>query len=148
MIAYWINATTKTIEQIEWAVIEDLHKLIGGYLEVNKMWPSRDVLYCDEEYLMKTHRDDAWFLIAGKEQPIGGNGAVVGPEHEREDESWTTLDPVITLDQLRAEVTFLEPAQVAAWAKANSSEWCRLRRSEMPKFFSPAAPKRHNQRRR
>jgi hypothetical protein len=120
MKAYWINATTKTIDVVEWSSIADLRRLVGGWIELNRIWDSRDVLYADEEGLMKG--GDTWFRLAGKEQPICGNGVVVGPETNKEGEEPGNLDPVITIEELADEIMFITPEQAAAWARANSSE--------------------------
>jgi Domain of unknown function (DUF3846) len=121
MKAYWINATTKTIETVEWNSTDKLRELVGGWIEINRIWPTGDVLYADEEGLLKG--GTTWFRLAGKTNPICGNGILVGPEVPEDDwREWlSNTDPVLTIEQLAAEITFVTPEQVASWAKANSS---------------------------
>jgi uncharacterized protein DUF3846 len=102
MKAYWINATAQTISAVEYSGLADLHRMIDGYIELAKMWPDRTVLYVDEEGLFKQRT--AWFSIAGKSEPLAGNGVVVGPEIG---DSAATADPGLTLEALRGEVRFL-----------------------------------------
>lgn len=115
MKAYWINATEKTITEVDCTGLKELQTLVGGYIEAGKYWDSGDVLFCDEEGLLKG--GSTWYRIADKEQPICGNGVVCGPE---DDEEMTA--PTFPLSALQAEVEFLTVEHVASWAKGNSSE--------------------------
>ncbi len=117
MKAYWINATDQTVTEVDSTGLSDLQRMVGGYIEIAKRWDSQDVLFADEDGLMKGGAA-GWFRIAGKEQPISGNGVVVGPE----DDEGESGEPTFTLAALQAEVVFVTPEQVAAWARANSSE--------------------------
>jgi hypothetical protein len=118
MKAYWINATEKTITEVDYSGYPDLKRMVGGYIQIAKMWPAGEVLFADEEGLLKG--PTTWFRIVGHDNPIAGNAVVVG--REKRDDSGDTEDPTFQLAALQAEVTFLAPEQVAAWARANSSE--------------------------
>lgn len=119
MKAYWINATAKVITEVEYTGLADLQRMVGGSIELAKTWPAGDTLYVDEEGLLKA--DPVWFRIAGREdQPFASSGVVVGREQHADTSD--TFAPAITLAALQAEVQFLTPEQVKAWAKANSSE--------------------------
>ncbi|WP_428489097.1 DUF3846 domain-containing protein [Rhodopila sp.] len=116
MKAYWINATERTVTEVDSGGLADLQRMVGGYIEIAKYWPNGDVMFVDEEGLMKG--GTTWFRIPGTNNPICGNGVVVGPE----DDDGNTEPPTFPLSALQAEVTFITPDQVAAWAKGNSSE--------------------------
>jgi hypothetical protein len=81
--------------------VPDLHRLIGGYLEVAHAWPTGDVLYVDEEGLFKSPHH--WFRVEGAHQPFAGNGVVVGREIGN---TADTYPPIITVDQLADIVSF------------------------------------------
>jgi hypothetical protein len=121
--AYWINSAAQTVCAVDYAGLADLQRMIGGYIEAAKQWPSGDVLYVDEDGLAKQPR--TYFWITGRPtQPLCGNGVVVGREEEGDQfpDGYITHDPAITLEALSAEVRFISPAEAEAWAKANSSE--------------------------
>jgi hypothetical protein len=119
MKAYWINAIDKTITEVEYSGLPDLQRMVGGHIEIAKFWrKTGDVLFVDEEAMIKG--SPGWFGIEGVNQPLrGAGGVVVGREHG---DDGRTYDPKITLKQLTAEVRFLTDEQVAAWARAHSSE--------------------------
>ena len=117
MKAYWIDTTAQTVSEVEYTGLADLQRMVGGYIEAAMYWDSGNVLFVDEEGLLKGIQ--IFFRIAGLERPMAGNGVVVGPEI---DDGETTADPTITLDELRATVSFPTTAQVVAWAKAHSSD--------------------------
>ncbi len=117
MKAYWINAAERTITATEYESLTDMQRLVGGHIELAKVWPTGDVLYVDEEARLK--RTNTFFRMPGQPFPLCGNGLVVGREIAMTEK---TYEPSITIDQLRAEVSFLTPEQVQAWARANSSE--------------------------
>lgn len=102
MKAYWIDAHERTVSAVDYGGLPDLKRMVGGYIELAKMWPTGDVLYVDEEGTLKDPQ--VWFKIEGRDdQLMAGNGVVVGREIDESDE---TEDPAITLEQLRAEVGF------------------------------------------
>ncbi len=71
-----------------------------------------DVIYVDDEGLMKSQI--GFFLYKGYNQPLAGNGFVLGTDSEGE-----TVDAKITLEQLEKRVHFMTHFQVAVWAAAN-----------------------------
>ena len=107
MKAYWVNVAERTITAVDYSGLADLKRLVGGYIELAKQWPTGDVLYVDEEGLLKNPK--AFFSIPGHPTPIGSNGVVVGREIGDTD---ITADPTIPSDQLRAEVRWLVPGLV------------------------------------
>lgn len=103
MIALLIDAQKKEISQVEYRSLEDLHKLLGGYIELAYAWPNGDVLYVDEEGLLK--QPQRYFRISVRpDQPLGGNGVLVGPEIG---DTSNTEPPTMTVEQLRKLVRFL-----------------------------------------
>jgi hypothetical protein len=65
MKAYWIDATAQTISEVDYAGLSDLQRMAGGYIEIAKAWDSGDVLFVDEEGLLKGTQ--TFFRIAGRE---------------------------------------------------------------------------------
>jgi hypothetical protein len=117
MKAYWINATDQTITTVEYFNLSDLQRMVGGYIEIIHCWDNGDVIFGDEEGLLKGLT--TWFRLEGYDRPFAGNAVVVGAEDE--DDS-ATADPTITLDQLTAIVTFITDEQALAWARGNASD--------------------------
>ncbi len=103
MKAYHINSTERVVRQIDYQE-GDLQKLVGGWIELAFRWPSGDVLYVDEEGLLKDLRYG--FLIPERpDQPLAGNGSLVEKEI---DETGKTGPPKMTLRDLTARVRFVE----------------------------------------
>lgn len=112
MKAILIDAAKREIREVEYqpiAIATDvltLQQHIGGFIEAAYRWDNCDVLYVDEEGLLK--QPQHFFSITVRpDQPLAGNGIVVGIEVE--DQSATgfhTEPPSITVEELRAIVTF------------------------------------------
>jgi hypothetical protein len=121
MKAILIEVSAQDIRAADYDDYKDLQDMVGGLLTTAKTWPSGDLLFVDDEGLLK--RQAHFFRIAGRDQPFAGNGVVVGPD--RYDDAGDCLGadaPGIAIKQLRAEVTFLSRAQADAWGRANASE--------------------------
>lgn len=120
MKALLIDVTTRTVREVEYSNLSDMHRLIGGYIEaVGAPGLSDDTLYVDEEGTFKVK--DGFFKVDGYEQPLAGNGLLVGLEYENGDEVGT-FPPATTLAELQAKVRFLTRDQADAWGKAHASE--------------------------
>jgi hypothetical protein len=117
MKAYWINAADKTVTAVDYNGLPDLQRMVGGYIEIAKVWRLGDVLFVDEEGMFKPRT--GWFRVEGNNRPLANNGVVVGPEIGATSK---THPPRLSLERLRREVEFLTDEQVQAWARANSSE--------------------------
>ncbi len=101
---YWINSTDQTVTRVEFRDGSELRKLVGGWIEVAFIWPSRDVLYVDENGLLKNPK--YFFGIPERpDQTLAGNGVLVGRELGNTDR---TAPPTMTLDELQQRVTFLQ----------------------------------------
>jgi hypothetical protein len=114
--AYFIDATKRTISAVEVAhgsdMLADMRKLLGGYIDMAHAWPSGDVLYVDDEGLLKSPTVGFRFALRLDDQPLAGNGIVVGRELQggaakRHPGGYTTADPRIMLAQLVPLVTFV-----------------------------------------
>jgi hypothetical protein len=112
--ALFIDVQERTIERVGIrhgsAAVGDLRDLIGGYIEGAYHWPNGDVLFVDEEGLLKPWRGGFLFALRADEQPLAGNGVVVGREIEGRGYvgGYTTLAPTITVAELRRLVLFLD----------------------------------------
>jgi hypothetical protein len=106
MVVYFIDSVNQVIERRVIDVPSDMRKLIGGYIELAYSYPNGDVLYVDEEGLLKNN--PTGFLFAYRQdQPLVGNGVVCGKELEGNfPEGFITLEPETKLEKLRKEVKF------------------------------------------
>ncbi len=128
MKGYLIDATKREIREVDYVTEPmespiSLQSHIGGYIQGAYAWENGDVLFVDEEGLLKPQL--YFFRIDVRpDQPLAGNGVVVGRErtNPRTGDYLGTDDPVISLETLRAAVTWLTRDQVDAWAKGNASE--------------------------
>lgn len=127
MKGYLIDAAKREIREVEYVQEPmesslSLQSHIGGYIQGAYAWENGDVLFVDEEGLRKPQL--YFFRIDVRpDQPLAGNGVVVGREqYDDEGNYLTTDDPVTTLEALQAAVTWMTRDQVDAWAKGNASE--------------------------
>ena len=101
MKAYLIDSESRTVTEIEYKRGE-LQKLVGGWIETACVWDSGDVLYVDEEGLLKDPR--FFFRIPERpDQPLAGNGVLVGREVNN---TSRTAPPTMTIEELIRKVTF------------------------------------------
>lgn len=126
MKAYLINSSAQTITEVEYKNSAELRTLIGArWLNVAKGWNDGTTLYVDDEGLSKTPH--IGFMVPGNCWPLCSNGIVVGPELDEDDQIGgdgvvLTRDPGITIEALRAKVTFMTEDDVRRWALANNKE--------------------------
>jgi hypothetical protein len=107
MKAILIDAVKREITEVEYGGLEDLQRMVGGYIEV--AWHNRhgDVMFVDEEGKMKGHTSG--FVVQGVHDVLVGNGVVVG----RETYEFTDAGPLVTLDPV---VTVAELKSLVIWA--------------------------------
>lgn len=104
MKALHVDVDHRTISEVEYNGLADLQRLVGGHIEVAYHWPNGDVLYVDEEGMLK-HGPYRGFRIPERpDQPLFGNGVLVGPEV---DDGLDTEPPTMSLDELRLRVQFV-----------------------------------------
>jgi hypothetical protein len=129
MKAILIDSTAQGFRVVEYNGNDDLRQLVGGWIELAYQWPeTEDVLYVDEEGLLKEQRHFFRIDVRADPQPLAGKGVIVGRElYERdeatgEDKYLGTADPAITVEELTTHVRFLSREQFEAWGKANASD--------------------------
>lgn len=81
MKAIWIRSDKQTVEEVEYGGLDDLKRMVGGYIELGFHWPNGDVLYVDEEGSVRP--DATGFIFRLPERPdqwLFGNSVIVGRE--------------------------------------------------------------------
>jgi hypothetical protein len=117
-----INAAEKSITMVDYAGLADMQKLVGGYIGTAPVTLSPgDVLFVDDDGLMKPQ--EHFFYFPSYDQPLAGNGIIVGREYEDGSPAgYSTHDPKTPIDWLRKNVRWINRCQVDSWAKANASD--------------------------
>lgn len=103
IIGYKIDAESRKISQFNYDGSIDSIYEAGGFdcFDVAEFNSKRDTVFVDDNGLGKYRN---FFYIEGAHQPFAGNGVVLGgPDAEGE-----TTAPTVTLEWLRANVTFVE----------------------------------------
>jgi hypothetical protein len=124
--AIHINSAERTITEveIEGGSLKDLQALTGGGIEIAWSFQNGDVLFVDDEGLLKPQ--EHYFRISTRKdgQPLAGNAVLVGREVEgpQYPEGYTTLPPQTSVAELESMITFYTKDQVMAWATGNASE--------------------------
>lgn len=124
MKAILIDAAKREIREVEYNHTDTpIRSLIGGWIETAWSWPNGDVLYVDEEGLLKPQEHFFLLSLRSDGQPLAGNGVLVGREVEDDTtDGYHTEPPTITVDELRKLVRFIDRKYVNSWGAANSSE--------------------------
>ena len=73
-----------------------------------------DSIYVDDEGLLKPQIN--FFLYEGYNQPLAGNGLVLGTDEEGE-----SVDPKNTLKFIRSKVTFMTHLDAIRWAEKHGA---------------------------
>lgn len=121
MQAYLIDAKARAVRPIICDDFDAIRRVIGGgyvTVEAAHKWPDGSVLLIDEEGMLKPAAH--FFRLAGQsDQPLAGNGVVVG---RRTDEPDQHADPLLDIDELRRSVSFLSRAEADAWAEDHADK--------------------------
>ena len=122
MKAILIDSTAREVREVEVNGLSDMQKQIGGYIEFAYELPYGDVLFVDEEGLLKGL--EHWFAFSGRpDRPFAGNGLIVGREvHDADGDYIRTEDVSASAETIAKYVRFLPVEYVQSWAKANASE--------------------------
>ena len=110
--AIHIDAENKEIRLVtinREASLTQLQWFVSGLITPGHYFENEDLLYVDEEALMKS--PEHFFIIEGAHQPFAGNGVVVaGKEYE---------DVVSTLESIKNKVKFFNRNEINAhlWLK-------------------------------
>lgn len=107
---YLIDSARCLIREVTYNTADDMRKLIGGYLEVASTLSNGDVLYVDEEGLLKSGL--RYFLFSLRpDQVLAGNGLLVGEEvHDGDGEYLGMRNPKTSFQRLCLMVDFVENA--------------------------------------
>jgi hypothetical protein len=116
MRAILINPFAKTVSEVEF---DGNWRSISAWLDCEIFTIIRlaryETLFIDDEGLL-TDKPQAFFAWQGYPQPLAGRGLILGEDDEGE-----TVATDLTIDEVRARVTF--PAvEVVGWLPATSSE--------------------------
>lgn len=109
---FFVNAKARTIEPIEYNY-STMRSLLPGGICIGIVFPNDDVLYVDDEALLKP----AWVAFRIKRrhdgQPMMSNGILTGRDYGD-----TTMPPQFTAARLLAEIEWLDLDQALAWFRA------------------------------
>ena len=105
---WWINSQIQKIIEVEIDGLGDMNKYVKSIC-IGKVYRNGDILYVDDDGLLKPNK--YFFMV--KDTPISGDGIVVGPEVERENDSWYNKDVITSVKALG--VTFMSVEEVRQW---------------------------------
>lgn len=109
MKAYLIDSENKTISETSVDSWKDIAPAIGADLFTTITIENNDTLYVDDEGLLKPQEN--FFLYAGYDQPLAGNGLVLGTTGEGE-----STDPKNSIEFIRSKVRFMTRREAYEWA--------------------------------
>lgn len=120
-----IDSATRTVrfDDLDLMKGDAIRDAIGGWIEIAFKFPWGDVLYVDEEGLLKPSEHFFRFALRADPMPLAGIGVIVGREvYDRDGELLEVANTLILVERLRPLITWLTRAQAEAWAKGNASE--------------------------
>lgn len=116
MQAIHINPFTKTVTVVDHnGSLERFYELLNcdcmtvAYAD---NMPAGDVIYVDDEGLLKDLTQQAFFMIEGFPQPLTGHGLVLGT-----DDSGESITPTITAEEVAKRVTWMNLLEVRDYAR-------------------------------
>jgi hypothetical protein len=115
MQGYLIDPEAKTISAVEYnysniAELIDCDLFCHGH-----SWPNGDVLFVDDNGLLKPQRHFFRVRTRLDGQPLPGKGLVVGPDNATDSDP-----PGQSIDDLRRTIEWITREQFVAWAKAQT----------------------------
>lgn len=109
MRAILIDPFKQSITDVEYSGdYHDIYKLIGcETFTIAPITHRGDAIFVDDEGLFKP--DQAFFKHDGYPQPLAGKGLILGCDEDGE-----TVEPTVTLEEMKAATQFLNHAQLTA----------------------------------
>jgi hypothetical protein len=129
MKAIFIDAERREIREVEYSPTgsgdehPSVNHYVGGWIEAAWRWDNGDVLFVDEEGLLKATMH--FFLCKFRtDQPMAGNGLLVGREVEDEDVQggYYTTPPTMTVERLRDQIIWMSRDDFDRWGLAHADE--------------------------
>lgn len=100
MRAIKLDATNETIDYIELnGTLADLQKHVGGYIEIGIQFPNGDLLYVDEEGLMKA--PTTYQLWKKEKRVFAGSGLIVNVDENGDD-----APPLTSIEDIKKSMSF------------------------------------------
>jgi hypothetical protein len=117
--AFLIDAAAREIREVEVKDYREINTHLGSdCFCVAWQFGNADVLYVDDEGMLKGADQKHFFWLSHRtDQPLVGNGLVMGADNPRDDSE--SLPPATTIDELRAAIRFSDRAEALEWAHAN-----------------------------
>jgi len=97
-----IDVKAETITEVEVGDYKDIQKKIGCDLFDVVRVDNKNDLYVDDEGLLHVDKDSKFFGFKGNNMKLGGNGLVLGINHNTGDSKSTTL----TVEYLKERIEF------------------------------------------
>lgn len=111
---FLINAEARTITEVEVPVgYKNIYPFLGEGVDMFQcvdISTNGDTIYVDEEGLLKPQSN--FFLYKGYNQPLAGNGLVLGTTDAGE-----TVSVKAKLETIKKNVQFMDGYEVRLWAK-------------------------------
>lgn len=122
-VAYLIDPERRTIEPFDYQPMVGFPGLFKSGLCLGWTYTSGDVLYVDDECLLRPAPACGGFVTRARPdgQPLFDKAVLVGAEFQTK-QGWNTRPPWMTIEQARAEFVFLPRAEALAWFRARADQ--------------------------
>jgi hypothetical protein len=115
MKAYLIDAAQREIRPIDYADGSYFRQYLPGGICIAWVYPNGDVLYVDDEGLLKPATCAFHIKARPDGQPMMSNGILTG-----RDTDTLTLPPEFTLAEIEVQIEWLTVEQALAWFRAQA----------------------------
>lgn len=114
MLAYLIDVRRMEVQTVELSGdYREIYPLIGcetfTCVQIND---KNDVIYVDDEGLLKDLKTQSFFMFKGYPQPLAGNGLILGTDDEGGSKS-----PEISMMEVIKSVSYMTFYQVLRWSR-------------------------------
>lgn len=116
MKGYFVDAAARVIVPIDYKR-GGLRKWLPGGITVACMFPNGDVLYVDDEALLRPVKVAFRLKERGDWQPFMSDGVLTGRDHGE-----TTLPPDMTPEQLAEHIEWMDLGEAMQWFRERADE--------------------------
>ena len=112
--AYHIDAVNRKITEVVINNDKEIYPFLGEGVDIFDIVvvEKRDTIFVDDVGLLKS--PEHFFLYNSYGHPLAGNAVVMGSSPDGE-----SIDPKMTIDELKQRVKFMSIDDVSAWIHAN-----------------------------
>lgn len=121
MLGYFIDAEKRAITKVEYEY-GTMRQYLPGGIEIGCTFEDGDVLYVDEEGLLKKATKAFLILQRPDGQPMMSNGFLTGRDDPDPESKIGTFPPTMTIEALNRQIAWLDLEDALDWFRVRAAE--------------------------